>query len=198
VHSCVEVTELSTNKQHHHHARTIINTQALLVAMAVESWIIVDPSTWDVPPLRQLKPMQEDLLQHYDCTDQPAAAQQAPPSAQAAALLPTRAQTRSLSPQAPRTVATANSSSRNSTASTRHSSGVRFPPRRVPALRTSRPLGPGPFRRNAVSPSSSPRNGPSTRPSTSATRARVLRSSYRSTCLRSTRPRSRNPLSAWK
>ena len=39
-----------------------------------------DPATWDVPPLRQLKRMHEDLLQHYDCTNQPAAAQQAPPS----------------------------------------------------------------------------------------------------------------------
>ena len=100
---------------------------------------------------------------------------------QAAARLPTHAQTRSLGPQALRTTATANSSSRNSTASTRHSSGVRFPPRRLPALRTS-PLGPGPFSRNAVSPSSSPRNGPSTRPSASATRARVLRSSASPGC----------------
>jgi hypothetical protein len=39
-----------------------------------------DPDTWDAPPLRQLKRMHEDLLQRYDCTDQPAAAQQAPPS----------------------------------------------------------------------------------------------------------------------
>ena len=31
--------------------------------------------------------MHEELLQHYDCTDQPAAAQQVPPSAQAAARL---------------------------------------------------------------------------------------------------------------
>jgi hypothetical protein len=30
------------------------------------------------PPLCQLKQMHEDLLQHYDCTDQPAAAQPAP------------------------------------------------------------------------------------------------------------------------
>jgi len=34
----------------------------------------------DAPLLRQLKRMHEDLLQHYDCTNQPAAAQQAPPS----------------------------------------------------------------------------------------------------------------------
>jgi hypothetical protein len=51
---------------------------------------------------------------------------------QAAALLQMQAQTRSLSPQAPKTTATANSSFRSSTASTRHSSGVRFPPRRLP------------------------------------------------------------------
>ena len=34
----------------------------------------------DAPLLRQVKRMHEDLLQHYDCTNQPAAAQQAPPS----------------------------------------------------------------------------------------------------------------------
>ena len=33
------------------------------------------------PPLCQLKQMHEDLLQHYNCTDQAAAAQPAPPSA---------------------------------------------------------------------------------------------------------------------
>jgi hypothetical protein len=32
------------------------------------------------PPLRQLKHVHEDLLQYYDCTDQPAAIQQSPPS----------------------------------------------------------------------------------------------------------------------
>ena len=37
------------------------------------------------PPLCHLKQMQEDLLQHYDCTDQPAAAQPAPPSGGSAA-----------------------------------------------------------------------------------------------------------------
>jgi hypothetical protein len=40
-----------------------------------------DPATWMPPPLCQLKQMHEDLLQHYDCTDQQAAAQPAPPSA---------------------------------------------------------------------------------------------------------------------
>jgi hypothetical protein len=68
----------------------------------------------------------------------------------------------------------------------------RFPPLCLPALKPS-PLGPG--RRNDVSPSNSPRNGPITRPSVSAARARVLRSIGSSTCLRSTRPRSRTPLS---
>jgi hypothetical protein len=87
-----------------------------------------DSATWDAPTLCQLKRMHEDLLQHYNCTDQPAAAQPAPPSAQAAALLPTRAQTRSLSPHAFRTTATANSISRSSTTSTRHSTESCFPP----------------------------------------------------------------------
>ena len=40
-----------------------------------------DPATWHAPSLCQLKRMHEDLLQHYDCTDQQAStAQQAPPS----------------------------------------------------------------------------------------------------------------------
>jgi hypothetical protein len=133
---------------------------ATFACPAQQVWLpgndLQDPATWDAPPLCQLRRLHEDLLQHYDCTDQPAAAQPAPPSAQAAALLPTRAQTCSLSTQAPRTTATANSFFHSSTASTRHSSGVRFPPRHLPALRTSSPLGPAPFRRNSVSRSSSP------------------------------------------
>jgi hypothetical protein len=127
-----------------------------------------DPATWNAPPLRQLKHVHEDLLQHYDCTDQPAAAQHAPlpPARRRQRGCPTRAQTRSLSPQAPRTTATATSLvlPQLNNLHTRHSSGLRLPPLlRLPALRTSPLLGPGPFRRNAVSPSSSPRNGPSTR-----------------------------------
>jgi hypothetical protein len=59
----------------------------------------------------------------------------------AAAQPPTRAHTRSL-PQAPRTPSTASSSYRNSTAFIWHSSGVRCPPRRPPALKTSRPSQP--------------------------------------------------------
>ena len=39
-----------------------------------------DPASWMAPPLCQLKQLHEDLLQHYDCTDQPAEAQPAPPS----------------------------------------------------------------------------------------------------------------------
>ena len=83
---------------------------------------------------------------------------------------------------------------RSSTASTKHSSGVRFPPRRLPAPRTNSPLAPAPFRRNAVSRSSSPSNGPNSRPCVSKTLARVLRSIASSTCLRSTLPLFRNPL----
>jgi hypothetical protein len=41
----------------------------------------IQPPGWPTPPtLCQLKQTHEDLLQHYDCTDQPAAAQPAPPS----------------------------------------------------------------------------------------------------------------------
>jgi len=158
-----------------------------------------DPATWIAPPLCKLKQMHEDLLQHYACTDQSAAAQPAPSSVQSAALLPMRAQTRSLIPQAPRTTATKNSSFRSSTASTRHSSGVRFPTRRLPALRTSSPLvGPAPFRLNAASRSSSPSTGPNSRPCVSTTLARGSRSIASSTCLTSTRPRSRNQACAWR
>jgi hypothetical protein len=142
----------------------------------------------DGPPLCQLKQM------HEDC----AAAQPAPPSAggSAAAM---QEQTRSLSPQTPKATATANSSFLSSTASTRHSSGVRFPTRHLPALRTSSPLvGPAPFLRNASSHSSLPSTGPNSRPRVSSTIARALRSSASSTCLKSTRPRSRNQSCAWR
>jgi hypothetical protein len=129
-----------------------------------------DPATWMPPPLCQLKQMHEGLLQHYDCTDQAAAAQPAPPSVQAAALLQMQAQPCILSPQAPKTTATANSSFRSSTAS----------------------------RRNAASRSSSPSTGPNSRPCVSTTLARVLRSSASSTCLKSTRLQSRNQACAWR
>ena len=65
-----------------------------------------------------------------------------------------------ISTQAPRTTANSKSFFRSSTASTRHSSAVKFPPRCLPALRISSPLGPAPFHRNTVSRSSSPSNGP--------------------------------------
>jgi hypothetical protein len=80
-----------------HAASYTINARfvAFLVTFACPAqqvWLPVndlqDPVTWDAPPLYQLKRLHKDLLQHYDCTDQPAAAQPAPPSAQAAALLP--------------------------------------------------------------------------------------------------------------
>jgi len=79
---------------------------------------------------------------------------------QAAALLPTRTHTRSLT-QAPRTTATASSSYRNSTAFIWHSSGVGCPPRRLPALRTSSPsISRSPSSLpSAVSRNSSPRIG---------------------------------------
>jgi hypothetical protein len=54
----------------------------IFASPAQQVWLpgndLQDPATWDAPPLRQLKHVHEDLLQHYDCTDQPAAAQQAP------------------------------------------------------------------------------------------------------------------------
>jgi len=103
------------------------------------------------PPSVTLKRLHENFLQNCDCSDQPAAVQPPQPSAQAAALLQMRAKTRSLSTQAPRTTAPADWFFRSSTPSTRHSSGVRITPRRLPALRTRSPIGPPPFRRSAVS-----------------------------------------------
>jgi hypothetical protein len=64
--------------------------------------------------------------------------------AQAAALLPTRAQTCRLSTQAPRTTATANSFFRNSTASTRQLRGVGFPPASS-GSQDQQPTRPGPI-----------------------------------------------------
>jgi hypothetical protein len=78
-----------------------------------------DPSSWVAPPLCTLERLHGDLLQQYDCTEQSAVVQPAPPSTQAAALVTTRAQTHSLT-QAPRTTATANSFFRSSTTSMRH------------------------------------------------------------------------------
>ena len=100
-----------------------------------------------VPPLCTLKRLHEDLLQKYDCSDLQAAAQPPQPSAPAAALLPRRAQTRSLSTLAPRTTATVKTLFRSSTASTRRSSGVRFSHRYPPAPRTGSPIGRTPFSR---------------------------------------------------
>ena len=157
-----------------------------------------DPSTWDAPPSCTLKRMKEDILQNYDCSDLQAAAQ--PPQlsgAAPAALLTKRTQPRILSTQAPRTTATANYF-RSSTASTRHSSGVRFPPRRPPALRTSSPICPAPFPHSGVSRSSSAPTGANSRPCVSAMPARASRSSASSTAPRNARPHDKTPLSEWR
>jgi hypothetical protein len=67
-----------------------------------------DPATWMPPPLCHLKQMHDDLLQHYDCTDQVAAAQPVPLSGAGgsaaanqteASLLQMQTTTRRLSPQ---------------------------------------------------------------------------------------------------
>jgi hypothetical protein len=104
----------------------------------------------------------------------------------------TRRQTCSRSTQAPRTTATANSFFRSSTASTRHSSGVRFPTRRLPALRTSSPLGPIPSQRRLTQQLS--RHWPQFK----ALRQHYAGTHFEEQCSsissRSTRPRSRNPL----
>jgi hypothetical protein len=97
-----------------------------------------------------------------------------------------QAQTRSLSTQAPRTTATANSFFRSSTASTR--SG---PPPASCSSQDQQPTRPSPIpSQRRLS------NGPNSRPCVTTTLARVLRSSASSICLRSTRPLSRNPLFA--
>ena len=94
-----------------------------------------DPATWMPPPLCQLKQMHEDLLEHYDCTYQTAAAQPVSPFG-AGCIAAMQLQTRSLSLQAPKTTAMANSSFHSSTSSTRHSNRVGFPTQSLPALRT--------------------------------------------------------------
>ena len=167
-----------------------------------------DPATWIAPSLCQLKHMHEDLLQHYDCTDQPAAAQPAPPpgaggSATANAGANPQPQPagsqdndhgKLVLPQLNRLHEAFKRSQVSHPAS-----GVRFPTRRLPALRTSSPLvGPAPFRLNAASRSSSPSTGPNSRPCVSTTLARGSRSIASSTCLKSTRPRSRNQACAWR
>jgi hypothetical protein len=117
----------------------------------------------------------------------------------AAALLPTRAHTRSLT-QAPRTTATASSFYRNSTAFIWHSCGVRCPPRRLPTLRTSSPSisrSPSSLPSN-VSRSSSPRIGRPSRSCVSTMPARASRKIASFTSLRSTRPQSRTPPCAWR
>jgi hypothetical protein len=61
---------------------------------------------------------------------------------------------------------------RNLTASTRHTSGDRLLPRRLPVPRTSSPLRLAQSRRNGVSRSSSPHTGPSSRSCVRSTLAR--------------------------
>ena len=78
------------NKTITRHA-ALYTTDARFVALvgtfarpAQQVWLpgndLQNPATWDAPPLCTLKCLHEDLLQHYDCTDQPAASQPAPPS----------------------------------------------------------------------------------------------------------------------
>ena len=78
------------NKTITRHA-ALYTTNARFVALvgtfarpAQQVWLpgndLQNPATWDAPPLCTLKCLHEDPLQHYDCTDQPAASQPAPPS----------------------------------------------------------------------------------------------------------------------
>jgi hypothetical protein len=101
-------------------------------------------------------------------------------------------------PRAPRTPALAPSSFRNLTASTRHKSGDRLLPRRLPAPRASSSLRLAPSRRNSVSRSSSPHTCPNSRSCVRGTLARGSRSSTSCTCLRITKPRSRILLFVWR
>jgi hypothetical protein len=118
--------------------------------------------------------------------------------ARAAALRPTPAHHHHRRPRAPRTPVLAPCSFCSLTASTRHTSGDRLPPRRLPAPRTSSPLRLAPSRRNGVSRSSLPHTGPNSRPCVRGTLARGSRSSANCTCPRSTKPRSRILLFVWK
>jgi len=81
---------------------------------------------------------------------------------------------------------------RPSAASSRHSSGVRFPTRRLQLSGPAAHSLAQPLHRKAASRSSSPSTGPNSRPCVSTTLAHVLRRSASSTCLKSTGPQSRN------
>ena len=118
--------------------------------------------------------------------------------ARAAAPRPTQEHHHHRRQRAPRTPALAPSSFRNLTASTRHTSGDRLLPRRLPAPRTSSQLRLAPSRRNGVSRSSSPHTGLNSRSCVRGTLARGSRSSASCTCLRSTKPRSRILLLVWR
>jgi hypothetical protein len=87
-----------------------------------------DPATWIAPSLCQLKQMHEDLVQHHDCTDQAAAAQPAPTSGAGGSA----AANAGANPQPQPTGSQDNGHGKlvlpQLNRSTRHSSGVRFPP----------------------------------------------------------------------
>ncbi len=98
-----------------------------------------DPSSWVAPPSAR-----SNVCTGTSCssTTAPSSRQwHSPSSRPRKALLPTQMHTCSLM-QAPRTTATASSSYRNSTGFIWHSSGVRCPPRCLPALRLSGPAVP--------------------------------------------------------
>ena len=153
----------------------------------------------DAPPFLKLKQMHEDLLQHYHCTDQPVAAQPAPPSGFRAGS--SAAENAGANPQ-PQPAGSQDNGHGKLVLPKLNRLHEAFKRSQVshPASYSSQDLfvGPAPFRRIAASRSSSPSTGPNSRPCVNTTLARVLRSSVSSTCLKSTRPRSRNQACAWR
>jgi len=122
-------------QQHHHQTHDrFIAFLGTFDCPAQQVWLpgndLQDPATWMPPPLCQLKQMHEDLLQHYDYNTMTAqmikdiivsVQQHSPHHYCQVEEAETQMQTRSISQQAPKTTATANSSFHSSTHSTRHS-----------------------------------------------------------------------------
>jgi hypothetical protein len=210
-----------------------------------------DPSTWDAPALCTLRRLQEDLLQNYDCSDQPAVAQPPQPSgAGAAAAVPSRDKTAALlmleavanarsfraspcqSARAPKVTVkhirahrgrggddsgqrghgswwhapvwqdsqdngNGHHLFRSSTASTRHSSGVRFPPG---VLQLSRPAAQPAHTHSYATPSHEANQHAlaQIQPCVNTMPSRASKSSASSTSPRNTRQQNRIPVSEWR
>jgi hypothetical protein len=151
--------QIRSPQQHHHKERCVVQqTPGLLPSWAPLPALLrrsgCRATTSRIPPPGMPQYCPPPLARSSACTRTSCSNTTAPISrhqhnprrrpAQAATLLPTRAQTRRLSTQGPRTTATANSFFRNSTASTRQLRGVGFPPASS-GTQDQQPTRPGPI-----------------------------------------------------